>query len=364
MSTRVRLRLQRLALLASSLLICILLLEGMLRLVVPIRTFVNPLSSFHRGDSELGWIGRPAVEARFRKPDFDVLIRHDENGFRVRESAVKPSPGSPVIAVLGDSFTWGWGVNNGQVLTAQLQDRLGPGTDVRNFGLNAYGTVQELLLLKRKLAEGLRPTWVVLMLFQNDYYDNISAHGDRPAFAVAGTNVSLIHCPISKPAIRPSQDWIKRSYLASALGYLVDYTREKRRIRNLQHQVFRDGRISTDARTAMGHALRQLHETCRQAGSRLLCVYVTARGEAQAGGGSAARDTTQALCQEAGLAFLDLTPEFSRLAPNELNQMYFPNDEHWTAKGHQLAAEVLARFFKESRAAAIDALGSLPAGGG
>ena len=76
-------------------LLCCVIAELALRLISPVQTCVNPLNSFHRFDSERGWLGVPNREAKFRKPDFDVMIRTDADGFRKRESAVQPRPGNP-----------------------------------------------------------------------------------------------------------------------------------------------------------------------------------------------------------------------------------------------------------------------------
>lgn len=48
-------------------------------------------------------------------------------------------------------------------------------------------------------------------------------------------------------------------------------------------------------------------------------------------------------CRREGIAFLDVTPDLARLAARGEN-VYFPDDSHWNARGHQVAADVLARF--------------------
>jgi hypothetical protein len=49
------------------------------------------------------------------------------------------------------------------------------------------------------------------------------------------------------------------------------------------------------------------------------------------------------LCREEGLTFLDLTPELRARAEAGHN-VYFPDDSHWNAEGHEVAARALARL--------------------
>ncbi len=128
---------KRLALVVGSTLFCAIALELALRIFSPVTTFVNPLGSFHQPDPDLGWTGTPNVSARFKKVDFDVAVSLDANGFRKKAAKVQPASGSPVVAVFGDSFTWGWGVDDGKVLTDVAQDEAGPAFDIRNYGVDA-----------------------------------------------------------------------------------------------------------------------------------------------------------------------------------------------------------------------------------
>lgn len=86
------------------------------------------------------------------------------------------------ILVLGDSFTWGWGVSQGQVFTDLLQAALPATVAVYNHGIPGFGTAQEYLLLQRELAARVYDA-VVLMFYMNDLSDNISSRqGRRPYF--------------------------------------------------------------------------------------------------------------------------------------------------------------------------------------
>jgi hypothetical protein len=48
-------------------------------------------------------------------------------------------------------------------------------------------------------------------------------------------------------------------------------------------------------------------------------------------------------CADAGIPFLDLTPALEQAAASG-RAVYFADDAHWNAAGHQIAAEELAKF--------------------
>jgi hypothetical protein len=48
-------------------------------------------------------------------------------------------------------------------------------------------------------------------------------------------------------------------------------------------------------------------------------------------------------CEREGIALVDVTPDLAAVAAQGRN-VYFPDDSHWNARGHQVAAERLARF--------------------
>ncbi|MEM8955931.1 MAG: hypothetical protein AAGD22_17375 [Verrucomicrobiota bacterium] len=100
---------KKIVLLLSSFLLALLLLEGILRVLQDSPTYMNPLSSSHTGDEQLGWVGVPDFSARFERPDFDVMVHMDGGGFRRKGSEVVPGEGAEDLFVLGDSFVRGWG---------------------------------------------------------------------------------------------------------------------------------------------------------------------------------------------------------------------------------------------------------------
>ena len=143
--------LRRLALILGGILVAALLAELALRTIYTIPEVANPLYSFHESDPVLGWRGKRDVRMRFRRPDFDALIAQGPDGWRQPEPA-PPSDPTRRVLFLGDSFTWGWGVSQGELFTDRLQQRLPRHRGATTAASTVSAPRQEYLLLQRELA--------------------------------------------------------------------------------------------------------------------------------------------------------------------------------------------------------------------
>jgi lysophospholipase L1-like esterase len=98
----------------------------------------------------------------------DIHYRFNRAGYRDGE----PRPGSRRIVLLGDSVSFGLGVDQDEIYPAVLERQLNAGGrvawDVINLAIFAYNTADELNALK---ADGLgyRPELVILQFYMNDF---------------------------------------------------------------------------------------------------------------------------------------------------------------------------------------------------
>jgi lysophospholipase L1-like esterase len=95
-------------------------------------------------------------------------------GYREREVGPK-DPGRYRIAVIGDSFTFGQGIETRERFSNLIEGFLGPRYEVLNFGVPGHDMPQHLEVLDQVLA--LRPDFVLLQLFINDFE---TAQMERP----------------------------------------------------------------------------------------------------------------------------------------------------------------------------------------
>lgn len=190
----------RLALLLAFGVVPLLLAEGVLRLGYADR-FRLPSDErvlTYQFDAELGWFPEPSSERTIQGTrTFDV--RHNALGFRDAEHGPKQRPR---LLVLGDSFVWGFDVDEDERFTARLQEQL-PDWEVLNLGVSGYGTDQELLLLQREV-EHYAPQIVFLVFAEeNDRKDNTSnrRYGPyyKPYFVRGEADFELRGTPVPQP---------------------------------------------------------------------------------------------------------------------------------------------------------------------
>ena len=98
-------------------------------------------------DPTFGWVHILNSQGRHRKPlAYDVTYTIDAYGHR----ATNGSYNLPKVLILGDSMTFGQGVEDDEAYPAVLQERL-PGYKVINGGVSAWSTTQSLLELQQLL---------------------------------------------------------------------------------------------------------------------------------------------------------------------------------------------------------------------
>jgi len=123
-------------------------LQWTLRQIVSV-LFGSSAVGIWREDPVLGWVNIPESTGRHRKPFvYDVTYHIDEFGHRPTTAPYD----RPKILILGDSYTFGQGVEDAEPFPSRLQERF-PDFKVVNGGVSAWGTGQALLALRQYLAQ-------------------------------------------------------------------------------------------------------------------------------------------------------------------------------------------------------------------
>ena len=122
-------------------------------------------------DATLGWVLTPNWSGNHQNYDFTAHYLVNGLGFRA-DSPLPTERRGLLYAVLGDSFTFGFGVSEDQTFVRQLNKTAGGGATFVNFGVPGYSTDQEVLLLERYLLN-YRPDVVLVVVYMgNDLFDN------------------------------------------------------------------------------------------------------------------------------------------------------------------------------------------------
>jgi lysophospholipase L1-like esterase len=312
--------------------------------------FVNPIASFHVPDEEIGLRGRPGFSGRFAQTEFDVRIELDERGFRRVDTSIA-SAGQQIF-VLGDSFTWGWGVDQGEGFVDMLANAF-PDTRVTNLGLSGTGTVVAHRLLERHVLPELRRGDVVLLVpFENDLADNLGRNHDRWMHAtVEDGAVSVVPAPTASHA-GEVKNWFKQH---SCLFNLAVFVADRLKLARKQERSRLDGEagkeraFDADEEMVYAHFLAQIRAavTARGAAFGVACIPPrslyegdTPDREVPTSRHAAVLDAPRRL----GIPTLDLLSALSAPVDENAEPLTFAFDEHWTATGHRVAADAMIPF--------------------
>lgn len=267
-------------------------------------------------DPRLGW----RMRRSYRGPG----VTHDARGFR-RTGRGPPAPGAPRIFLIGDSFTYGLGVEDEATFAAQLARRTG--AHVINAGVNAYGLDQALLMWEEE-GRALHPDVVVLGYYTDDFHRNALPIRDapKPRFVRDRAGAWREEPPGScaQLAARHARGWRLPALLGAAVRTLDD----------------RAGRLPVamlrERRGLSRRLLARLRQSVASEGASLLVLLIPHCRHPDDGryGGwvmpRLARD-----CRELGLRCLDFT--------TSLSPEWFGPNCHWSPRGHQRAAGRIAR---------------------
>jgi len=136
-------------------------------------------TNFHTADRNLGWKLKPGASGEWNGEGAS-LVQVNSEGLRDREHTKAKPPNTLRVAVLGDSFTEAIHVPVEQTFWSKLERKLGnceavkgrKKVEVINFGVQGYGTAQELIMLRKKVWD-YSPDIVILAFFiGNDVINN------------------------------------------------------------------------------------------------------------------------------------------------------------------------------------------------
>jgi hypothetical protein len=303
-------------------------------------------------DLEAEWLVRPRV-FRF------LTFTYDARGYRNATELDRAE-----VALLGDSFVDGWYVTDNETVASVLQARLSKA--VANLAVAGYGTMQELIVLKRE-APRLRPSVVVWFFFEgNDLYDDWVCEKTLMSFASAKAGGYRPSQPVTR-----AQPWRQRSLAGNSLRLLRGWSDPLIPNRlpyfggltgpstNLQPIAFANF-AAVPWSPWLADRWRQTKATfeegarfCRQQGIHLLLCYVPDKFRVyqpfvEFPPGSPCRQWATwplpsdlaEFCRAARISFIDLTGPLQQ-SVRQGGMPYPPTDSHWSPEGHKLVARVL-----------------------
>ena len=329
-------------LLAATLLLLLALGEVGVRLLEP-RSDNQPLYQDLEGSARR-WGLRPS---RTVLRD-GVLVQTNAAGQRGGEYLRQKSPGLFRIVALGDSFTFGAGVDFDGTYPKILQDLLNQGgaaagapCEVLNFGVEGYNTSQELAYLQEQ-GLALDPDLILIEYVFNDVEDNANsregARGARPTVRGRGFAGAVA-------AIKERSHFL--TFLSPRLGALLRTLGFKRggSMENYQQQFVEERSGWLKSR----QALLDMASLAQASGARIAVAISPAFTSLQRSKYPllAYHQVVTDFCRAHAIPVLDLYPLFE----GEPSGQYWvsPTDSHPNAKANRTIAEAVDRFLREQR---------------
>ena len=347
-----RLAVRSLALL-TSLVLTLLLLEGLVRLVGLESASYSSISGFCRYDPHLGWKLIPENKTVFKGRHFAALVESSSQGLRDRYYPLEPEPGRERIVVLGDSVAWCWGVMIEQCFTKLVEAGL-KDTDVITMGVPGYSTAQSMLFYER-IGRNFKPDRVLFIAFGNDPQENLET-SQRPHFVVEDDELVLTNYPVERRKSR-LKEWLRNH---SQLFVQADHAAQ---VAQEMLRQWREGRASGTTATKPHAGASQ--DRLGQA-SALLEALTERLADAVAADGAQLdivtvdyperfTDWTKEYCATRGCRVLAFGPILSQ-AEAEDRPMRLQGDPHLSPEGNRLLADAVLEFLAQPALASQDGI--------
>jgi len=343
--------------------VALLAAEGLVRWLAP-----QPVRVAWEDEWDGLRVPRPGVRGRHAVPGkFDVQVTVNGQRFRARrEYALRPQAGVRRVAVLGDSMTFGWGVEDDLTYPAQLQTLL-PGAEVINAGYPGTCLGEKAAWYARGVRP-FHPALVVLTLLGDDVDGDLYWR----VFSLDAAGRAAPNPPSARgPGPRAAGS--TRSVFQALPGYAV--LAERSELFALVRSAVTRA-VSRERTTALGQApatpedvarfrqeglallaaeLRWLHDRTLEDGARLAVVLVPFRESVYPARGwwpdelrwktSAVAQAAAAACGEMAVPFRDLTPALVDRSRSAAAPLYQEGVEtHPTPAGYRAIAEEVAAF--------------------
>lgn len=121
-------------------------------------------------DEDLLYVPKDGI-CNFKNIEFNTKLFFTD-GIRNNQNKLEELSIEPGIAILGDSFTMGWGVNDNETYSSILERLLNK--RVYNLGVSSYGTVREIKKLKQSDIFDKVDT-IIIQYDPNDFKENLES---------------------------------------------------------------------------------------------------------------------------------------------------------------------------------------------
>jgi lysophospholipase L1-like esterase len=343
-------------LLAAVLIFCsaLVILEIVVRIVSPQR---NMGVCVNEWDRNTGTRLIPGLKGTLSCSEYSIDIAINSKGLRDRDFPYEKPPGTRRILCLGDSYTFGYGVQADETFAKLLERSLSESDssssrwEVLNAGIGSTGTAHQLALYETEGSKYSPDIVVVNFCPANDFFDNIASG----LYTIE--NDTLVKHDALRTRARGIQRFTRfipgygflssRSHLLNLVRYRVAAMNYHELNRKVSQSAKPENVVAQHNRMTR-YLLDAFQRSCAERGSRLVVMFMPPPRTAEVGQWTA---EMIAYCELRGIPVLDLEPSFEAARRNSI-QTYYRIEGHWNAAGHAVTARALHDFLVKNCIAA------------
>jgi hypothetical protein len=282
-------------------------------------------------DPDLGWVNEPAIVIRdMYGPGISLRTNHQR--FRNDDDVQKTVPaGKRRLIVSGDSFAFGFGVDNDHTWSQQLASLEG-NLEVVNMGQGGYGFDQAYLWYKRDGAALDHQAHLMAFIdedFDRMQYDTFVGYG-KPVLNVDGAALVVRNVPVPPVPIAVRWPALDSLRTVDLLGRL------KRAIWPRPPISFTSTWTDAKMDDVLRLILEDLNRMNAASGSTLVLVHFVRRAEIRADRPAPPVETLARHARAMDIPFIDLAPDFQSLSNQEIDGLFIKEGQvdYLGAAGH------------------------------
>lgn len=317
------------ALLIFTVLLCFLLLEAGIRLFFPVINISILDKEIFVKDDILGYVLKPNVDITKETLGQVYATRSNSDGLRNDKDYTKGAhPGIFRIVGLGDSVTYGFGVNIEETYLKVLEAKLSKNTkkkvEVINAAFPGWSIAQELLFLKTQGIE-YKPDFIIIGFVDDDIFRNQEYYN---------TAMSLDSQDVAKKEVQKTpldKSWIQNFLLAKTKFYPFILSK----IKYLRNRNFLDFSLNQTK-----NLFKELNKFCQKNKIKYLVAVIPLREKE-----SKINNLMVEFFKDNEMPYLDLRENFLKRE----GELYLVKDNHPNAEGHKLVANGIYDYLQQRK---------------
>ncbi len=317
----------------------------------------------HRLDSTLGWGLVPDSNGVGRLGEKYYINNQGQRDIENRPDLIAGTDKRVnKICAIGDSFTFGLGVNAEDSYVFKLEEILNKkkcAATIQNFGVSAYHLWQYTEVLKEKALKE-KPDLVLFGIYMDDIVQPVHPNetgekminpfkdwkGDTP-FSGKMNSIRLVNFIRNINSLFEARYRYKRG-----VNYLKGIDERKKELGpenpdHLYHRIMY-GKYDPEKYILFEKKMKEISEIAQAADVKALAILIPDAAQLFNKDAQAFNLFVKNTCEKAGLEYLDTTPFFEKAG--DPKQLYlFPIDAHTSSEGHRVIAKAVAKKIMQEK---------------